>query len=192
MNFTVATYRYLAASVASLFILATTPSFADDPAANFVTRLFTEVCIPNMGHPDKVRAWADQKKLPRIDSPEALRVFVGAGANGSAWYLPSSLGNFSLSIRGTTEACAVWAREANPADVDTMFRKIMEGVKRPGLQVAIFDQQNRLTPVGEARSLVYSVRPTTGPNGFLFTLLTSQNPGSAFQVSMQVARSVFQ
>ena len=187
-----ATHRYLLVCAAALFIATPTPSLADDPAANFVTRLFAEVCIPNMGHPDKVRAWADQKKLPRIENPEALRVFVGAGEKGSAWYLPSRLGSFSLSIRGTTEACAVWAREANPAEVDTMFRKIMEGVNRPGLQVAIFDQQNRLTPVGEARSLEYSVRPTTGPNGFLFTLLTSQNPGSAFQASMQVARSVFQ
>ena len=186
-----ATHRYLLVFATALFIAPPTPSLADDPAANFVTRLFTEVCIPNLGQPDNVRAWADQKKLSPIDNPEALRVFVGGGNKGAAWYLPSRLGSFALSIRGTTEACAVWAREANITEVDTIFRKIMEGVKRPGLEVSIASDNKTVTASGNTRTVVYQVRATNQSKGFLFTLLTAEKSGGVFQITIQAATASF-
>lgn len=177
-------------AVATIFIvLGAIPVRASDPAANFLVRLFSEVCVPNMGQPGKVRDWANQKRLTSVSNLTALQVFVGKGDKGEAWFVPSKIGNFALSIRGTTEGCAVWAREANPAESEALFRKIVEGVKRPGLEVAILDEKKVPTSVGEARSLVYGIRPAAGQSGFAFTLLTSEKPGSVFQASMQVARA---
>jgi hypothetical protein len=182
--------RRVLATTTILIAFGATPGRAADPAANFLVRLFAEVCVPNMGQPGKVRDWANQKRLPSVTNPTALTVFVGKGDKGEAWFLPSKIGNFALSIRGTTEACAVWASEANPAESDTLFRKIIDGVKRPGLEVTVLDEKKISTPTGEARSLVYGVRPA-GQGGFAFTLLTSEKAGGPFQVSMQVARATF-
>jgi hypothetical protein len=92
---------------AILIIAAPAFAVADKPNANFALRLFIDACVPNMGQPDKTRAWAAERHLQEVSAPAALEVFVGAGTKGSAWAVPSSLGSFALSIRGTTEACAV-------------------------------------------------------------------------------------
>jgi len=183
--------RRVLAATTILIAFGAPPARAADPAANFLVRLFAEVCVPNMGQPSKVRDWANQKRLPSVSNPAALQVFVGKGDKGEDWFVPSKTGNFALSIRGTTEACAVWASEADPAESDALFRKIIEGVKRPDLAVMILDEKKVPTPVGEARSLVYGVRPTAGQGGFTFTLLTSEKPGGVFQASMQAARAAF-
>ncbi len=39
------------------------PARADDPAATFLVKLFINVCTPNMGQPDKIRAWANEHHL---------------------------------------------------------------------------------------------------------------------------------
>lgn len=177
--------------LATLIALSATSVRATDPAANFIVKLFAAVCVLNMGQPDKVRDWASQKRLPTVSNPTARKVFMGEGDKGDAWYVPSQAGNFALSIRAATEACAVWAGGADPAESEALFRQIIEGVKRPGLEVTTLDEKKVPTPVGEALSLVYGVRATTEKRGFAFTLLTAENPGSSFQVSMQVARAVF-
>ena len=94
---------------------------AEDAKANTVLRLFIDACIPGMGQPDKVRAWATEQHLQEVTAPAALGVFVGAGTKGAAWAVPSPTGDFVLSIRGTTEACAVWARAADPGEVAAGF-----------------------------------------------------------------------
>jgi hypothetical protein len=60
-----------------------------------------------------------------MTNPAALEVFVGKGGKGAAWEVPAKLGNFALSIRGTTEACAVWARGADPEAVQSLFKAII-------------------------------------------------------------------
>lgn len=175
--------------LAVLFVGASTSARADDPNANFVMRLFIDACVANMGQPDKTRAWAAERHLQEVSSPAALEVFVGSGAKGSAWAVPSPLGSFALSIRGTTEACAVWARTADPTEVSAGFKQLIEGVKRPGLDVGTDSDTSASTPAGLARSLVVHVWPASGPAGFAFTMLTAEHAGGPFQASMQMARA---
>jgi hypothetical protein len=170
-------------ATALLLLLAQSVS-AMEPAASFLVKLFMDACIPNMGHPEKVRAWADQRHLQAVTSPTALALFVGL--KGVAWAVPSSLGSFALSIRGRTEGCAVWARTADPLDVETAFKKILEGVKRPGLEVRIDKGSTDQSPVVQVRSLVYNVRAVGAPSGFEFLMQTAEKPGGAFQASMQL------
>lgn len=163
------------------------PAFAADPAAAFVVGLFMKACVPNMGQPRKIEAWADERHLGEITDPVPLQVFVGDGSRGKAWAVPTQYGSFALSIRGTTQACAVWARAADPDEVEADFNKIIEGSKRPGLNVAVIKDQISSSPAGRVHTLVYQLSAAGAPQGFLFTMLTAERSGGAFQASLQVA-----
>lgn len=175
--------------MAFLLLGAVQPATAADPAAQFVTKLFINACVPNLGRPAKVREWAQAHRLAQIDRPAALAVFVGYGANGAAWAIPAVQGSFALSIRGTTQACAVWARAANPDEVLANFRKLMKGIKRPGINVTVEKDETSPSPSGKAHVLIYSAAAPSMPTRFLFTLLTAERSGGAFQASMQAARA---
>jgi hypothetical protein len=166
-----------------------TTAVADDASASFVTRLFINVCVPNVGQAENVRAWALEKKLADVTATTALEVFVGAGDGGAAWAVPTSFGSFALSIRGKSHACAVWARAANPVEVEGSFRKILEGVARPGLVVKIVEDANAPGPTGVIHTLVYSVsNPGNEGRGNLYTLQTTEKTGGAFQATLQAAK----
>jgi hypothetical protein len=177
----------ISATLAGL-LTATLPAAAD-PAADFLAKLFITVCVPNLGQPMKVRDWAEQRRLQQIQDPVALGIFVGPGDQGAAWAIPAAEGSFVLSIRGTTQACAVWARAADPSEVIKSFRTIIDGVRRPGIEVTVDQDIVSATPIGEAHSLVYNVTAPNAPTSFEFTLLTAERPGGAFQASMQAAKA---
>ena len=178
------------AALAVLSFLITAPfAWANDPGANLVTKLFIDACVPNMGHPEKVRAWAEANHLQPVTNPAALGVFVGPGGKGAAWAVPSNSGSFALSIRGTTEGCAAWARTADPQEVEAKFKVLVEGVKRPGLELRVDHDKTTPTPVGKAHALVYNVSAVGAHTGFEFTMLTAERPGGAFQASLQVAQA---
>jgi hypothetical protein len=164
-------------------------SYGADPAAAIFTKIFIEACVPNMGRADLVRSWITGKRLLPITSEAALDVFVGPGERGGAWAIPSKEGNFAISIRGVTEACAIWAMAANSADVYELFKKLIDGVRRPGIEVTKIEDKIVSTPVGKARSVAYLVRKPDSPAGFVFTMLTAERSGGAFQASLQVAKS---
>ena len=110
---------------------AAAPARAEDPTADtngaFLIGLFNQACVPNRGNPDKIHAWAFDHHLVPITNPQALEIFVGPGEHGIAWQVPSETHqHFALSIRGTTEACVVWAQTANPVFVETAFIKEVE------------------------------------------------------------------
>jgi hypothetical protein len=124
-----------------------------------------------------------------VTEPQALRVFVGDGDKGAAWAVPAQAGNFALAIRGMTEGCTVWAQRADPKEVEANFKTIVEGVKRPGLNVKIESDTTSPSPVGQARALVYSMFANGTRTGFVFTMLTAERAGGPFQASLQVAPS---
>jgi hypothetical protein len=180
-------------SVLLLVVLAVsaTPqsAIADDASANFLLRLFMSVCIPNVGQPEKVRAWAAEKHLQEITNPVALHIFVGSVGKGVAWAVPSAFGSFALSIRGETEGCATWARVADPAEVEGYFRKIVEGAARLGVEVSVVKDTRDPSPSGTVHTVVYSVSGTDKEKGgFLYTMLTAERSGGPFQASLQAAR----
>jgi len=175
----------------ALFAVVVLPRSAagGDSSANFLVKLFMDVCIPNVGAPQKVRAWAEEHRLQEITNPIALDVFVGPGGKGGAWAVPSSVGSFALSIRGRTEACAVWARAANPPAVEALFRTILEAVSRPGVDVSIEKDSHDQSPSGTIHTLIYRVSGTEKQRGgFLYTMQTAEHAGGPFQASVQAAR----
>jgi len=171
--------------------LLSSAAVAEDSSASFMTRLFSNVCVPNLGKPEGVRAWALEEKLAEIPAGPAFDVFVGPGNGGAAWAVPTSFGSFALSIRGTTHACAVYARMADPTDVENYFKKILEGVARPGLSVKIVTDSRDISPAGTIHSLIYSVS-VEGMNGRggLYTMQTAEKSGGPFQATLQAANFV--
>lgn len=151
--------------------------------------MFIDVCVPNLGLPTHVREWAEAHHLVQIQNPVALGLFVGPGDKGAAWTIPSAVGSFALSIRGMTQACAVWARIADPTEVQTNIKAVVEGVKRPGINVTVDKDTVSPSPVGQAHALVYNVSAPNAPTSFEFTMLTAERPGGAFQASMQAAKA---
>lgn len=165
------------------------PVTAADPAAQFLAKLFAAVCIPNLGQPTRVRDWAQERHLGEIQNPVALNIFVGSGDKGAAWAIPAAEGSFALSIRATTQACAVWARAANPGEALALFKPIIEGAGRPGVEVTVDRDTVAPSPSGEAHALVYNVAAPNAPTSFEFTLLTAGRTGGPFQASMQAAKA---
>jgi hypothetical protein len=170
-------------------LIASQPVWAEDPAASFLVRVFSDACIPHVGQPEKVRALAQKKHLKEITDPFPLKVFVGPGAKGHAWAVPSPFGSFALSIRGATQACAVYARAADPEDVESYFRKILEGAARPGMNIRIVNDTNNPGPGGIRHLLVYSVSLSDNPaRGFLYMMQTFNTSNGPFQASLEAAR----
>jgi hypothetical protein len=166
-----------------------TTAHADDEASAFVTKLFMHVCIPNVGNDDNVRAWAREKKLAEVTSPPVLQVFVGEGGGGAAWAVPAGAGSFALAIRGQTHACAVYARTASPPEVEAYFKQILEGVKRPGLEVRVVTDSSLPGATGTIHTLVYSVSAAgVTDRGNLYTMQTSEKSGGPFQATLQAAK----
>ena len=183
------TMRRLILSSLLVVGIASTTAVADDASASFVTRLFINVCVPNVGQPENVRAWALERKLTEVTALSALEVFVGAGDGGAAWAVPTSFGSFALSIRGKTHACAAWARAADPVEVEGNFRKILEGVTRPGLIVKVVKDANAPGPTGVIHTLIYAVSNAGEEGrGNLYTLETVEKTGGAFQATLQAAK----
>jgi hypothetical protein len=98
--------------------------------------------------------------------------------------MPTTSGNFALSLRGETQSCAVYARTADPEEVEANFKQIVEGVRRPGIEVSIVGDTTEDTPSGKAHSLAYAVRPPQSEIGFSFVMLTVDRPGGPFQASI--------
>jgi hypothetical protein len=177
-------------AVATSLLLATVqPAAAAGPAAQFLVKLFNTVCVPNLGQPTKVREWAQEHHLAQVQNPEALNVFVGSG-EGSAWaILDEEGGKFALSIRGATQACAVWAQTADPGEVLLSFKQTIEGIRRPDVQITVEKDTASPSPLGEVRVLVYNVAAPGAPTSVEYTLLTTERTGGAFQASMQAAKA---
>jgi hypothetical protein len=142
-----------------------------------------------LGINSQVRAWAADQHLQEVTNPVALDVFVGPGDKGAAWAVPAADGSFALSIRGKTQACAVWARAADPTEIENFFRKLLEGAARPGVEVSVVKDTRDPGGTGLIHTLIYSVSGADkATGGFLYTMQVAERSGGAFQASLQAAR----
>ena len=166
------------------------PAVAEDAAANFLVRLYIDACVTNTPAPERVRDFAASHGLKEIESREALGVFVGEGGAGSAWNVPSAVGNFALSLRGRTQGCTVWALSADPAAVESLFRALLAGVARPGLSVTLLKDTTDPTPFGNRHTLAYGVSPAgESERGLAYLMQTVERPGGGFQAWLEAAAS---
>jgi hypothetical protein len=113
--------------------------------------------------------------------PDALRV------QPAAWSVPGPGPQwFALSLRGALGACAVWAQQADPQEVMSAFLKGVADPANPAVTVRKVGEKTSTTPFGILTMMIYLIAGKAS-GGFLFTVLTSERPGGAFQASLQVA-----
>ena len=186
-----------AIALAGAFAFAAPAAKADDAAAAatddtngaFLIGLFNQACVPNRGNTDKIHAFAFEHHFTPIANPAALEIFVGPGDKGMAWQVPSPTHqHFALSIRGTTEACVVWAQTADPAFVEAAFVKEVEAIAKPGIEIKKNPDESTDTPVGLAKTVSYLIWASDTKKGFAFTLTTAERSGGPFQASIQIAK----
>jgi hypothetical protein len=179
--------RHCAALLLGLLICSPLSAYGAESKADFLMQLFTDACISNKGHPEKVRAWAAAQHLQEMTAPKAIKLFVGDGPNGMAWKVPNPQGDFALSIRGATQGCAAWARTADPAEVTALFKKLIEASTRPNVEIGVESDKTTPTTYGDSRELVYHIYPQSGNTGFGLMLVTVQREGSPMQAELQIA-----
>ncbi len=166
-----------------------TSAVAAEPGAQGVTRLFIDACIPNMGNPDGVRAWATDHHLGEIQTQPALELFVGPGDGGAAWAEPTSSGNFALAIRAKTKACVAYAQKADPSETLAKFKSIVEGVKKLGVKLKIERDTTTSTASGNVHTLAYDVWAPKGAISYVFMIMTVDRPNAGFQAWLEVAKA---
>jgi hypothetical protein len=176
---------------ATAFIGHSAKAYDYDAQAAF--RIFTASCVRGLAQPDNVRNWAESTRLKLITDPADLNTFVGPGQGGTAWTLPSTNDRrITLSLRGGTQACVVWAERADPKSAEELFREMVQGAAKADVAVKIETEQVFSTATGKARLLIMSVADKNG-EGYQFTFMAGDRPGTFFsgapvQVSMQMAR----
>ena len=157
-----------------------------DPSAIAAGQLFTDACLAHIGHPDQVRAWAADNQLNVITDPASLHDYAGDGPKGGAWQLRDNEGNLLLSIRAESEACAVWARKADPADAAEVFKGAIEALKQPDSNMAVTGDETPSTPRGKAHVLKYELfTPSTGMAA-VFSMITAAQAGGPYQLMYEV------
>jgi hypothetical protein len=120
-------------------------------------------------------------------SPAEPRPPAASRVQPAAWSVPGPGTQwFALSLRGAIGACAVWAQEADPQQVLSAFLKGVADPANSAVTVRKVGEKTSTTPFGTLTMLLYLIAGKA-PGGFLFTVLTSERPGGAFQASLQVA-----
>lgn len=172
-----------------LFAVHPAPAQGQDQNAVFLMQLYNNVCLRFLNKPDEVRGWAKEKQLAPIQEQSVRDAFVGDGAKGDAWLVPSPTGDkFAISIRAATQGCAAWAIKADPNYVIPAFVQQVEGFARPGYEVRKDNDQTYDTPFGVGHSISYYMRNTSNNVGFEFSAVTAERPGGVFQATLQVSK----
>jgi hypothetical protein len=181
---------------------------AEDTNAQYLSRLFGQACLANLGRPEATRQWAVDHRLTPVTDPAAFAVFAGPGTKPpeappaaetpgpapgpaavqpAAWFVPGpGKQAFVLSLRGAIGACAVWAQAADPEGVTNAFLNGVRDPEKPDIEVRDVGQRVSTTPFGKLTIIFYAIE-AAARRGFLFTVITSERPGGAFQASLQVA-----
>lgn len=160
---------------------------AEDPRANSLVLVFTEVCLPNVGNPDAVYAWAAEKKLAPVTNPEGRKVFVGDGNEGAAWFFRVADITAVLSIRSQTKTCAIYGEKADVEAFQKWFDSIVSTIVGGGAKATTLMDQDQVGEFGHHVGKMILLKGFEKPPAWrVMTLITNERPGGAYQVTMQV------
>jgi hypothetical protein len=175
---------------------------ADDAAAKFA-ELFTSVCLDKFGNLDKIEDWASEQNLPPISNPQALAVFAGrpnidgtmrsfAGGgvpgSGKAWAVHDPAGRFVVATRLDPESCIAWAQQADPADVEAAYAKMVETASTSGSDVKLVEDKKVDIPNGQVHIRVYRIWLGSAMNSFALVMAAVNRSGGPFQAMLETQR----
>lgn len=171
-------------------LAADDPNLTRDPRSNDLMQTFAQACLGRtLGDPDATRAWAADKHLPELTSPEGRKIYIGEGPSGAAWFFQIGTIHAVLAIRGTG-ACAIFGEAADPAAFQQWLDKLVSTLSaaRPGTGVTTLQNDSEPGPFGNHIGKVVLLKPfPSADSAVTFTLITHERPGGAYQVTLQVA-----
>jgi hypothetical protein len=194
--------KWIAVGAAAALMFVGNTARADDAAAKFA-ELFTSVCLDKFGNLDKIDEWASEQNLPPISNPQALAVFAGrpnmdgtmrsfAGGgvpgSGKAWAVHDSAGRFVVATRLDPESCVAWAQQADPADVETAYAKMVETASAPGSDVKLVEDKKVDIPNGQVHIRVYRIWSGSAMNSFALVMAAVSRSGGPFQAMLEKQR----
>ena len=162
---------------------------SEQQEAQQVAELFGNQCVNNLGHLERVKAWAGSRNLQEITNPDARKVYVG-DAGGSAWIMKTNTNIMIVALREGTQECAVFGAHADPAAFADYFDQVVQVMAKPlGGPEAVKTPEPDKTEqspygqhIGKTRTL-----PLKDGHSITVAMFTFQNPGGAYQVSLQTA-----
>jgi hypothetical protein len=176
-----------------------------DDAARRLAQLFSDACLANFGHLDKVEDWATDRHLAPILNPGAVAVFAGqpnmdgtmrsvAGGgvpgSGRAWAVGDESGHFVLATRADPESCVVWAQKADPAEVEAAYSRAVEEASKPGTDVKLVEDKNADIPGGRVHIRVYRVWSGSALTSVALAMAAVTRPGGPFQAMLETQRVI--
>jgi hypothetical protein len=194
--------KWIAVGTAVVLMFVGSSARADDAAASFA-QLFTKVCLDKLGNLDKIDDWAIDQNLPPITNPQALAVFAGrpnmdgtmrsfAGGgvpgSGKAWAVQEPAGHFVVATRLDPESCVAWAQQADPADVETAYAKMVETASTPGSDVKLVEDKKADIPNGQVHIRVYRIWSGSAMNSFALVMAAVNRSGGPFQAMLETQR----
>ena len=194
--------KWIALAAAAALVLAGNYARADEAAASFA-KLFTNVCLDKFGHLDKVEDWVRDENLLPITNPQALAVFAGrpnmdgtmrsfggggVPGSGKAWAVRDAAGPFVVATRLDPESCVAWARQADPADVEAAFTKMVEAASTPGSDVKLVEDRNADIPNGQVHIRVYRIWSGSPLNSLALVMASVSRSGGPFQAMLETQR----
>ena len=174
-----------------------------DGAATRLAELFTSVCLDKFGNLDKIEDWASEQNLPPISNPQALAVFAGrpnidgtmrsfAGGgvpgSGKAWAVHDPAGRFVVATRLDPESCIAWAQQADPADVEAAYVKMVETASTSGSDVKLVEDKKVDIPNGQVHIRVYRIWLGSAMNSFALVMAAVNRSGGPFQAMLETQR----
>ena len=194
--------RWIAVGAAVTLMFMGSSARADDAAAKFA-ELFTSVCLDKFGNLDKIEDWASEQNLPPISNPQALAVFAGrpnidgtmrsfAGGgvpgSGKAWAVHDPAGRFVVATRLDPESCIAWAQQADPADVEAAYVKMVETASTSGSDVKLVEDKKVDIPNGQVHIRVYRIWLGSAMNSFALVMAAVNRSGGPFQAMLETQR----
>lgn len=194
--------KWIAVGAAVALMFMGSSARADDAATKFA-ELFTSVCLDKFGNLDKIEDWASEQNLPPISNPQALAVFAGrpnidgtmrsfAGGgvpgSGKAWAVHDPAGRFVVATRLDPESCVAWAQQADPADVEAAYVKMVETASTSGSDVKLVEDKKVDIPNGQVHIRVYRIWLGSAMNSFALVMAAVNRSGGPFQAMLETQR----
>lgn len=194
--------KWIAVGAAVTLMFMGSSARADDAAAKFA-ELFTSVCLDKFGNLDKIEDWASEQNLRPISNPQALAVFAGrpnidgtmrsfAGGgvpgSGKAWAVHDPAGRFVVATRLDPESCIAWAQQADPADVEAAYVKMVETASTSGSDVKLVEDKKVDIPNGQVHIRVYRIWLGSAMNSFALVMAAVNRSGGPFQAMLETQR----
>ena len=194
--------KWIAVGAAVTLMFMGSSARADDAAAKFA-ELFSSVCLDKFGNLDKIEDWASEQNLPPISNPQALAVFAGrpnidgtmrsfAGGgvpgSGKAWAVHDPAGRFVVATRLDPESCIAWAQQADPADVEAAYVKMVGTASTSGSDVKLVEDKKVDIPNGQVHIRVYRIWLGSAMNSFALVMAAVNRSGGPFQAMLETQR----